>query len=252
MDRLVKADFIKIRRVPSYFSLLSATFVLSILLGLFFLLTINITEGRILTDLTSLEVIDITFLGIDAAAILMIVFSALFISKEVSEGTIHTNLALTPNRLKFFMSKVLFLSLVSLIMTVLVILALLAVSWLVMYLNGMGSLELFNQDVFMTMIGSLLMVVSYSLLSAVGSFFTQKSSGGIVFSLGLMFIPALIRMLPENIGDFILPIMPESAINAFMSIGPLSGSLLLALFILLLWILLTSAVSYRKFQKIDY
>lgn len=250
--RLVKADFKKVFYIPSYRYLLMATFTLSVLFGLIFLTTIGVTEGRQLTGLSSIEVIDVSFLGIDVAAIMMIIFAALFISKEVSDGAIHINLAITPNRLKFFSSKLLFLSLLSILLSGFVVIGLFAVDWLVMSINNMGELELFNELVVKKVIGSLLMVLVYSLLSAMGALFIQSISGGIVFSLGIMFLPGLIRMFPEAVVDLLLPVFPETAINHFVDLTTKSSNLFVSLLILVLWLVISTVISYAKFRKIDY
>lgn len=252
MKNLVKADFKKIVYIPIYRYLLLATILLSLLFGVIFLTTIGVTEGRELTSLSSLEVIDVSFLGIDVAAIMMIIFAALFISKNVSEGAVHTNLAITPNRLKFFMSKLLFLSLLSLLISMLVISGLFAVDWIIMTANNMGHLELMTIDVLLKVIGSILMIIVYSLLSAIGSLFIQTTAGGIVFSLGIMFLPALVRFFPEAIGDLVLPIFPETAIGAFVDRTAGTNNLFIAILILLIWLIISSTISYGKFRKIDY
>jgi len=252
MMKLVKADFKKAIYIPNYRYLLLATLVLSLLFSLIFLTTIGITEGRELANLSSLEVIDISFLGIDVAAIMMIIFSALSISKDVSEGTVHTNLAITPNRLKFFASKLLYLALLSVLISVAVILGIFAIDWLVMITNNMGSLELFNRSVLLKMTGSILMVLVYGLLSAIGAFFIQSTAGGIVFSLGVMFLPALIRFFPEWVGDIALPIFPETAIGSFIDLTTTASNLFIATLILALWLLVSAVISYSKFRTIDY
>lgn len=252
MMKLVKADVKKVMYIPIYRYLLITTFILSLVFGAIFLLTIGVTEGRELTGLSSLEVVDISFLGIDAATIMMIVFAALFISKEVSERAVHTNLMLTPKRLNFFVSKLVFLSLLSILMSVLIILGIFAIDWLIMSANNMGSLELLNRDVLLKIIGSTLMILVYGLLSAIGAFFIQTMSGGIVFSLGVMFLPALIRFFPEWVGGLMLPIFPETAIGTFVDLTTASNNLFVATLILFLWLLVSSAISYSKFRKIDY
>lgn len=252
MKNLVKADFKKTIYIPSYRYLLLTTVLLSLLFGLIFLMTIGVTEGRKLTSLSSLEVIDVSFLGIDVAAIMMIIFAALFISKDVADGAVHTNLAITPNRLKFFLSKLLFHSLLSLLISTLVISGIFAMDWVIMSANNMGHLEWMNTDVLLKVIGSILMVLVYSLLSAIGAFFIQTTAGGIVFSLSIMFLPALVRFFPEAIGHLILPIFPETAIGAFVDITTGTNNLFIATLILFTWLIVSSAISYGKFRKINY
>lgn len=113
--KLIKSDFLKILHLSVYRNMMLATVSLSILFALIFIFTIGITEGTALANLSFKEVIDVTFLGIDAAAIMMILFTAIFTAKELSTGAIHTSLAITPARSEFFIKKGQFISLISLL-----------------------------------------------------------------------------------------------------------------------------------------
>lgn len=106
MNNLVKADFKKTLYLPSNRYLLLSTICSSILLGMIFLLTINVTQEKGITELSSMEIIDITLLGMDVAAMMLIIFTAIYIKKDLSPGAIHTNLAITPIRSKYFISKI--------------------------------------------------------------------------------------------------------------------------------------------------
>lgn len=161
MRQLIKADFKKTMYIPSYRYILIATVILSLVFGAIFLLTVEVTEGLKLSSLSSMLVIDVSFLGMDVTAIMMIIFVSLFISKEISTGAIYTNLAITPNRLKFYISKLIFLLILSVLITILVVLGLFGFDSLVMSVKQMGNLEVFNQEVLLKIIGSFLMVIFY-------------------------------------------------------------------------------------------
>src|SRR5690625_2820805 len=109
MMRLIKADFKKVSFLQCYRNFILATLLLSILFGIIFLFTIDFTAGKRLAELPSIEMIDISLLGIDVTAIMFIIFTANFISKEFSTGAIHTSLAITPLRQKYFLSKIFFI-----------------------------------------------------------------------------------------------------------------------------------------------
>ena len=252
MRQLIKADFKKTMYIPSYRYILIATVILSLVFGAIFLLTVEVTEGLKLSSLSSMLVIDVSFLGMDVTAIMMIIFVSLFISKEISTGAIYTNLAITPNRLKFYISKLIFLLILSVLITILVVRGLFGFDSLVMSVKQMGNLEVFNQEVLLKIIGSFLMVIFYTMISAIGTFLIQSMAGGAVISLGLMFLPGLIRMFPEFVGNTILPILPESAINSFMDITKQSSNLFLALILLISWLVVVFIISYSRFRKTDY
>jgi len=251
MNNLVKADFKKTLYLPSNRYLLLSTICSSILLGMIFLLTINVTQGKGITELSSMEIIDVTLLGMDVAAIMLIIFTAIFIKKDLSPGAIHTNLAITPVRGKYFISKISFISIISILISVVLLLLFLTIDLLVLSINDMDSLSFFNINVFSKLIGSVVMVLFYSILSAAGVFYLQSTSGGIAFALVVMFLPALIKMFPAEVSSILLPIFPEKSLYAIINIHT-EGSLVSAIAILLLWIIISSLVGLWRFKRIDY
>lgn len=252
MINLLKADFKKVFYLSNYRYFLLAALLLSILFGAIFLFTINITQGKQLTELSGIEVIDITFLGIDVAAIMLILFTAFFISKDLAAGAVHVNLAITPRRLKYFLSKICFISILCILISAALIVSLLAMDWFVISLFGMDTLSLWNNTVLMKIIGSIIMVLFYSLLSATGVFYFQRAAGGITFALSVMFLPALIKMFSDDISTILLPIFPENALLTFIDINSVYNSLFSALLILILWVITSCLLSVWKFKRMDY
>jgi ABC-type transport system involved in multi-copper enzyme maturation permease subunit len=252
MMNLINSDFKKVFYLPAYRKLLVTTIILSILFGAIFLFTIGITQGKQLTDLTFLEMVDISFLGIDAAAIMMIIFTAIFISKDLAPGAVHTNLAITPVRRKYFLSKILFLSILSVVISIIVLALLLVIDHLAAAANGISGVGSVESGILLKIIGSIMMVLFYSILSAAGAFFIQSAAGGISFALGVMFLPALIKLFPADLADPLLAIFPENALSAFIEMNSFNGSITLSVIILLVWVILSSIIGLWKFNRIDY
>jgi len=252
MMNLIKSDFKKIFYLPAYRNLLVTAIVLSILFGAIFLFTIGITQGEQLSDLTFLEMVDISFLGIDVAAIMLIIFTAIFITKDLAPGAVHTNLAITPVRGKYFLSKILFLSVLSILVSIAVLILLLVIDQFVAAANGISGLASVDSGILLKLIGSIIMVLFYTILSAAGAFFIQSAAGGISFALGVMFLPALIRMFPADISDPLLAIFPENALQAFIDINAINESLFLSVIILLAWVIISSFIGLWKFKRVDY
>lgn len=252
MKNLIKADFKKIFYLPGNRSFLLSTICLSILLGMIFLFTTNVTQGRALIELSSMEVIDITLLGMDVAAIMLLIFTANFIKKDLTSGAVHTNLAITPVRGNYFLSKVSFISILAILLSIVLILLFFAIDQLVLSMNGMGGLSIFALNIFTKIVGSIVMVLFYSLLSASGTFYLQSAFRGAAFALSVMFLPALIKMFPADISDILLPIFPEDALSALIDVHSADGSLLRAILVLLLWIIVSSLIGQWKFKKMDY
>lgn len=244
---LIKADFKKIFYLPAYRNFLMTTVILSIVFGAIFLFTINITQGKALTDLTFIEMIDISFLGIDVTTIMLIIFTAMFISKDLSPGAVHTNLAITPDRRKYFLSKIIFMVVLFIIISTAVTALLVIISQLIASAIGLSGLSAAGSGFVQLIIGSIIMILFYTLLSAAGTFYIQSAAGGITFALGIMFLPALIKI---GVSDPLLVIFPENALNYFIGAG--SGSFVLSAAVLLAWMIIPSVIALWKFKKIDY
>src|SRR5699024_9635439 len=163
MMHLIKTDFKKITFLPGYRNFLIATFLFSILFGITFLFTIDITQGRKLTELSSIEVLDITLLGIDVTAIMLIIFTANLISKEFTTGAIHTSLAITPLRRKYFISKILFIAILSFLVSIALTCFIFAIDQFILSIYDLDRLPFFEQTLFLKLIGIIIMPIFYSL-----------------------------------------------------------------------------------------
>lgn len=254
MINLIKADFKKVYFLSSKRNFLIATFLLSILLGLTFLFTIGITQGKELTELSGLEVIDITLLGIDVTAIMLIIFTAVFISTEFSHGSIHTSLAITPLRKKLYLSKILFITILSFIVSIVLTLIIFGIVQLVLLLNNMDTVSLFSQPLIFKLAGAVILPVFYSLLSAAGTFYLRSAAGGTAFAIGVMFIPALFNMFPPIVSETVLAILPQDSLHAITEIssGSMNGQLISAILILSSWIGIANSLGLWKFKKVDF
>src|SRR5690625_81412 len=254
MKHLIKADFKKVSYLQSYRNFLIAIFLLSIFFGITFLFTIDLTAGKKLTALSSIEVMDITLLGIDVTTIMLIIFTANFISKEFSTDAIHTSLAITPLRQKYFLSKTFFIVKLTILVSIALISLIFIIDQFILSINNMDRLSLLNQALLIKLIGAVIMPIFYSLLSMAGTFYTQLASGGVTFALGVMFMPALIKMFPASFSDVVLLIFPENSLHVFTEINTssISGLLINAVLILLLWILISNLLGFWKFKKSDF
>src|SRR5690625_1742828 len=254
MMHLIKTDFKKITFLPGYRNFLIVIFLFSILFGITFLFTIDITQGRKITELSSMEVLDITLLGIDVTAIMLIIFTANVISKEFTTGSIHTALAITPLRRKYFISKIWFITMLSFLVSTTLTCFIFIIDQFVLTIYNLDRLPFFKQTILLKLIGIIIMPVFYSLISAMGAFYMKSASGGITFALGVMFLPALIKMFPANFSDVILSIFPENSLHIFSEVNTnsISGSLIYAVLILMLWILISCFLGIWKFKKSNF
>jgi len=250
----MKADTKKIFYLKGYRNYILATFLLSILFGITFLFTIDFTAGKSLVALSTMEVMDITLLGIDVTAIMLIVFIANVIVKEFTTSSIHTALAITPSRQKYFLSRFLFTSVLSLLISIAIVSTLLLINQFILSANDMEKLLILDQIMLLKLTGAVIMPLFYSLLSMAGTFYAQSASTGITFALSVMFLPAFIKMFSADVTSYILPFFPERALHVLTDIStiPVRDSIIKAILILLIWVVIANLLGMWKFKKADF
>src|SRR5699024_10726405 len=155
----------------------------------------------------------------DVAAIMLIIFTATFIAKEFSHGSIHTSLAIMPRRQKFYVAKVLFIMILSLTISTTLTLIIFGLDQLVLFANNMDTVSLNNQALQSKLIWTVVLPLFYSLLSTAGTFFFRTAAGGIMFAIGVMFLPALIKLFPASFSDMALMLLPEKSLHALTEMG---------------------------------
>ena len=255
MINLIKAETKKIFFLRFSKIYLISVIGASLILGLIFSLTTNVTQGRALTELSPREVISANMLGVDLANIMLIVFTALSISKEFSTGQIYSSLAITPDRKRFFFGKLITYCLLSIIVSILITFLIYLTSQLILLANGMPGVSFQSTGIRQFVSGVSVMPVFYCLLTVGATFIFKSSGGGITFSLGMIALPALIKMFSDVVQKIFLPVLPQSAIHSLSGVVD-KGSydalgVSTSVCILLIWILITSLTAIIKFQKQD-
>lgn len=60
----------------------------------------------------------------------------------------------------------------------------------------------------------VIMPIFYAIITVVAAFLFNSSAGAITFSLGLIVLPALVKMFPNFIQRILLPIFPQTVIHS--------------------------------------
>ncbi|KAB1435949.1 ABC transporter permease [Candidatus Galacturonibacter soehngenii] len=255
LRNLIKAEYQKIVFLKSSRIFLITLIAASLMLGLIFSLTTSVTQGKAITELSPVDVISACMLGVDVTAIMLIIFAAISNAKEFSTKLIHVTLAVTPNRKKLFLSKLItyFLlgTVISLIVTVLTCLA----GQLILVANGRPMVSLADPFLRQFILGTLFMPVFYCLLTVAAVFVFRSSGGAITFSLGIMFVPALVKMFSQSIQKIILPLLPQASLHSLSGTASKGSYEILgigaSILLLLTWIGITSLIATFQFLKKD-
>lgn len=255
LRNLLKADFKKIFFLKSAKIYLISTIFSSLLLGLLFSLTTNVTQGKVITELSPMDVFSANMLGVDLTNIMLIIFPALMIAKEFSTGLINISLIVTPNRKQFFTTKLLCYVLLSALISLVTIILLFLSTQLILAANGMQLIELTDSAILQFMSDVFVMPIFYTIITVAATFLFKNIAGGITFTLGIMVLPSLVKMFPDSIQRLFLPIFPQSAIHSISGVleqgSPESLGIIFSIVILFIWIAATSLVANVKFQKQD-
>ncbi len=235
---------------------LTVIVLVSVLLGALFTLTTNVTQGRTLSELTPMNIFSANMLGVDLGALLLIAFTATTIGREFSSNGIRLTLGATPHRVKFFLGKFVTYLLVAGGMSFVMVGLIFGSTQFILAANNQSLLSLGDSEVWQFIVGVFLMPVFYSLVTVAATFLFGSSGGSIVFSLLVMFLPALIRMFAETIQELFLPLFPEIALHnvsgtvAMESIESMSISA--SFLVLVVWLLVISILAIIKFQRQDF
>ncbi|MBZ2174269.1 hypothetical protein K8M07_03305 [Schnuerera sp. xch1] len=253
--KLIQSEYQKIFFLKFSKIFIGCLIIISLLMGLIFSLTTNVTQGKAITELSPMNIISANMLGIDVATIMLIIFTGMSISKEFSTKLVHVSLAVTPNRQKFFFGKFIIYLILSLLVSIIVTLLTCAAAELVLITNGLPTVSFFDPMFRQFVFGSMYMPVFYCLLTVAATFIFRSSGGAITFSLTIMFIPGLISMFSDTIQRLIIPILPVSALHSISGVAEKESFELLgistSILLLLVWIVITSLIGIFQFERKD-
>ena len=225
----------------------------SILTGLLFALTTQVTQDRSLFELEPMSIIEVNMLGVDVVTILLLLFVAIQIGREFQGKTIQSYLAATPARSRYFIAKALMFCLVSLVVGIIVA--------LVTHFNGQLLVSAVHKqmpalsEVWQFAAGSIVMPPFYVLLTVCATFYARNTATGIVMPLIVLFLPAIAELFPKMLQNMVIPVLPASAIHTLSGMaqkGSIEYTGILTAFVTLgFWVLLSAASAIWRFCKKD-
>lgn len=179
-----------------------------------FLATTGATQSESLDELSQTDIAGTAALGIDAASLVAIVVGAWMVGGEYASGMIRTSVIVTPNRVRLFAAKILWCVTVSVGCSAAVAAAVFVVAQAILLGNGVEPLDVNDPHLLRVIVGSAVMVPFYATVAAASAFLCRSTGGAVVISLALMFIPALIGVLPEAWQHHLLPFFPGPALHS--------------------------------------
>lgn len=251
----VASEVLKLRTLtfPKVLGLISI--VLFALTAVLFLVTIEVTQGDRLEELPASDIASTALLGVDATAIVLIVLGGWLVATEYASGMIHTSMVATPNRLKLYTAKLIVTVGLGVIAGLLAAVVALLSAQLVMIAQGLPALNLLDPELLRMSFGSLLMVPFYAILAAAAAFVLRSTGGAVVVTLAVMFIPAVVNMLPPAGQELLLPLLPSSALASISGLAEVGDPAylvpILAVVSLLVWWVVFIGFGFVRFARRD-
>jgi ABC-type transport system involved in multi-copper enzyme maturation permease subunit len=255
LKNLIKAEYKKIVFLKFSKIFLISLVIASLVLGLVFSLTTNATQGKDISEMNTIDVISACMLGVDVTAIMLIIFAAISNAREFSTKLIHVTLSVTPNRKRFFISKLITYFLVATVISLVVTIITFFAGQLILIFNGRPLASIADPSLRQFIFGTFVMPVFYCVLTVAALFIFRNSGGAITFSLGIMFVPALVKMFSQSIQKIVLPLLPQASLHS-LSGTALKGSYEIlgngaSIILLLVWIGITSLIGVFQFVRKD-
>lgn len=200
--------FATVRALP----VLAGTAVLAAALtALLFCVSLPITQGVTAADLPAGEVLAAALLGIDVAAVVLVVLGASFAGSEYATGLAQPTFVLTPRRGRVLLAKAAVTAGVAAVVAVLAAVLCVAVGQAVLVASGLPAAQL-DAALLRLAAGSALTPVFYALVALAGAMLTRSTGGGVTVALGLLFLPAVVGWLPGPVAGAVVA-LPAAALH---------------------------------------
>ncbi len=221
--RVFVSEWIKLRSVRSWMTMIAAAAVLLIAFGA---LAASVASGAVTPSAAgprgggfgSADPTAISLAGVTLAQLIVGILGVLFISNEYANGMIRSTFAAVPRRLPVLWAKAIVLGAV---LAVVMVLASIAAFLVGQQLLGDGrSTTLAADGVLRAVIGSGLYLAGIGILGiAVGALMRNTAGAIAVVVASLLVIPGLASVvLPDSWNDTITPYLPSNAGSAFTSV----------------------------------
>ena len=232
------------------FALLAA-----VLATAFFLLTVAMTAGKTLAELTTRQSLEVMLMGVDVANIAVIVLAVLFVAEETRTRLVEVSVALTPRRHNIVLAKALLMAAVACAVAVVATVLVVVEGMVILALSGVEVPSLTEGWVLRMFFGTMLMLPVHAV---VGVCFAYLLPNALLSFLGVflvMSLPSLATLLPQELGraaQFLLITPAVHTISGVSQPGAIDyTNALSAVLILAAWIGLLIPTAIVAFQARD-
>lgn len=244
MITTVRSETTKFTSVHSLPWLAGAAVLAAVAIAVLFLVSLPITQGATAAELAPGEVLGAALLGLDAAALVLIVLGASFAGSEYATGLVQPTYLLTPRRGRVVAAKAVVVTAVAVGAG-----AVAAVLCLLIGLGAGGGPV--DGAALRLAAGSALTPVLYALVGLFAALVLRSTGGGVVAALVLLALPTVVGWIPG--AGLLVPLLPAAALHSVSgaadgaeAIGVVPGVLSL-----LAWLGILGAVTLSRVRSRD-
>jgi ABC-2 type transport system permease protein len=216
------SEWTKLTSVRSFYVTALATLVLAIGLSASVSLIIASTWsewGPI--ERASFDPILMSLFGLVFSSILLTLIAVSFVASEYATGMIRTTLTATPRRGRVLLAKVMIITVVTIVLGFVSVIASFLIGQAIFDANGMRSATLGDADAWRAVIGLGLTAAVFPLIGASLAVLFRSTAAAIATVLAIIFTPAIFgAMLPAWWQENVLRYLPDRAVDS-ITIGHL-------------------------------
>jgi ABC-2 type transport system permease protein len=208
------------------------------------------------SDRASFEPITFSLAGMAFGSILLIVLGINLVASEYSSGMIRTTLSATPQRGRLLAAKVVLISAVTIIATLVITLVSMLAGKLILSSYDMPTYSLTDSDALRTIGLTTLTSPLFPLIGATFAFLFRSIAAPITLSLAVFFAPAMFGSLfPRWWQENVLSLLPSSGADS-LSLGHVTDSdmyldPLPAAIVVVAWLVITIGAAYVTLKRRD-
>lgn len=249
MTAALRSERTKFRSVRALPALAGAAVLASATAAMLVLVSLPLTVGSTIDAMPGPEVVEAALIGIDVAAIVLIVLGASVSGTEYATGLVQPTFLLTPRRGRVVLAKAVTVTVVTSVVAVLAAGAAVLVGQLALVLAGLPPAPVDLQ----LAAGSAVAPVFYALVGLFAAFVTRSTGGGVVLALVVLLLPVLTAWVPGLDAVAFLP--PAAAVHGLSGVSEPGAAdhlaVLPAALSLVGWTMLLGSIALQRVQARD-
>lgn len=250
---LVRAELGKIASQRLQRWLVAVAVMLAPLAAILFCVSLPVTQGQTLAETGTRDVVTASLLGVDAATIAAVVFAAVAVGTEYSSGLMQYSLVVTPARARLLTARILAIALVTVVIGAAGVILVGIVTGVALAGTGREFMDVLAGSGPRLLAGSVAMPVFYGVLAALVAFVFRSSAAGIVGSLAVLVLAAIIGWFVATLDAILTPLTPLAGLHSLSGIasgaediGAAAGAATLVV-----WLLVAYGIALWRFTRKD-